>query len=617
MAAMAIPMMQAQTARTKAESMRDMTTRNVVIKSNPMQATQWGVRPTATPKLRAGEINYLWDFETDESFEGWGAYDADGDGYNWGVDDTGENSLSGVTCLVSDSYLSGGVGALDPQNWLISPDVPLDGILTIHAMNYSSYFADKFGVYVCVGEAQYLSDFVQIAGDFTPGTSYQEFTIDLSEYAGQMGCFAIVHQNSYNMYHLFIDDISLAIPVRVNAPEDLTAVPTDVTADVTWTDTENAAWNLRYREYVDTSENLLWDFETDTEDNTNIDLTDGWTCIDADGDGNEWYHLYGSNFVNHTGNGHVTSASYMGGALTPDNWLVSPMVKLDGTLSFWAAGQDADYAAEEFAVYVSTGDPTDPASFELISDQYIVANAEMTQYTFDLSRYGGEDGYVAIRHYHVSDMFRLNVDDIEIIYTEPAEWIYVDNLDATNYTIDGLTPETTYEVQVQAINNEGQMSNWTPSTIFTTLEAQIPQTAAPVVEHHSGVNGDHTMYVTVSESEPNCELEYRYKYNDEEWSDWMPYDGEFSFTEDGKYEIEARAKADNKEWSEVNVETGEGYDQFQITPRTAVNELNGQKAVAAVRYYNAIGQEMAQPSGMTIVVTTYSDGTTSAVKVMK
>jgi chitodextrinase len=241
----------------------------------------------------------------------------------------------------------------------------------------------------------------------------------------------------------------------------------------------------------------------------------------------------------------------------------------------------------------------------------------MTQYTFDLSRYGGEDGYVAIRHYHVSDMFRLNVDDIEIIYTEPAEWIYVDNLDATNYTIDGLTPETTYEVQVQAINNEGQMSNWTPSTIFTTLEAQIPQTAAPVVEHHSGVNGDHTMYVTVSESEPNCELEYRYKYNDEEWSDWMPYDGEFSFTEDGKYEIEARAKADNKEWSEVNVETGEGYDQFQITPRTAVNELNGQKAVAAVRYYNAIGQEMAQPSGMTIVVTTYSDGTTSAVKVMK
>lgn len=50
---------------------------------------------------------------------------------------------------------------------------------------------------------------------------------------------------------------------------------------------------------------------------------------------------------------------------------------------------------------------------------------------------------------------------------------------------------------------------------------------------------------------------------------------------------------------------------------TAVDEVNAGKTVAGVRYFNMAGQEMAQPSGMTIQVTTYSDGTTSAAKVIK
>ena len=50
---------------------------------------------------------------------------------------------------------------------------------------------------------------------------------------------------------------------------------------------------------------------------------------------------------------------------------------------------------------------------------------------------------------------------------------------------------------------------------------------------------------------------------------------------------------------------------------SAVNEVNAGKTVAGVRYFNMAGQEMAQPSGLTIQVTTYNDGTTSAVKVIK
>ena len=50
---------------------------------------------------------------------------------------------------------------------------------------------------------------------------------------------------------------------------------------------------------------------------------------------------------------------------------------------------------------------------------------------------------------------------------------------------------------------------------------------------------------------------------------------------------------------------------------TNVNELSADKTVVGVRYYNVMGQEMAQPQGMTIQVTTYTDGTTSSVKVVK
>ena len=57
--------------------------------------------------------------------------------------------------------------------------------------------------------------------------------------------------------------------------------------------------------------------------------------------------------------------------------------------------------------------------------------------------------------------------------------------------------------------------------------------------------------------------------------------------------------------------------EFTFESWDGVNELVNGKTVAGVRYYNMAGQEMQQANGVTIVVTTYTDGTTSAVKVMK
>ena len=56
---------------------------------------------------------------------------------------------------------------------------------------------------------------------------------------------------------------------------------------------------------------------------------------------------------------------------------------------------------------------------------------------------------------------------------------------------------------------------------------------------------------------------------------------------------------------------------LEVYPDTGVDELAAGKQIASVRYYNLSGQEMTQPSGMTIQVTTFTDGTTTATKVMK
>jgi len=67
-------------------------------------------------------------------------------------------------------------------------------------------------------------------------------------------------------------------------------------------------------------------------------------------------------------------------------------------------------------------------------------------------------------------------------------------------------------------------------------------------------------------------------------------------------------------------QNGKLYDapKNALTISTAVNDINADKAVAGVKYYNVAGVESNEAfDGVNIVVTTYVDGTTSAVKVVK
>jgi hypothetical protein len=51
---------------------------------------------------------------------------------------------------------------------------------------------------------------------------------------------------------------------------------------------------------------------------------------------------------------------------------------------------------------------------------------------------------------------------------------------------------------------------------------------------------------------------------------------------------------------------------------SGINQITGDKTVASVRYINVSGQESETPfDGVNIVVTTYTDGSSTTAKVMK
>jgi hypothetical protein len=145
----------------------------------------------------------------------------------------------------------------------------------------------------------------------------------------------------------------------------------------------------------------------------------------------------------------------------------------------------------------------------------------------------------------------------------------------------------------------------TPPTPPTPTE----ETAAPTFNGYT-TDGIHAYFVQINPTEPST-IYYRVQFPDGTWTEWAEYEDILSFTGNGKYRVEAYAVAPNK------LPSTEIAYEFVVSPFTGISEMNADKAVANVRYFNMAGQEMQEANGMTIVVTTYTDGTTSSVKVVK
>ncbi len=263
----------------------------------------------------------------------------------------------------------------------------------------------------------------------------------------------------------YASDVTTFTTLPPSAPTDIAVTPGSTSATVSWSGTTDS-YKVKYR----TSAQKVPSGETFFEGFEGLDdkaMPDGWSVIDADGDGYGWCSDYSirdvisegvKNFNIYSGSGIMTSASYINniGSLTPDNWLITPKVTLGKAVTAWLVGQDPSWCRESFAFYVSTTG-TNPEDFTQVSPEY-VASGEYAEYTADLSAYAGQEGFIAIRHFDVTDMYWLNIDDFRIfadyeVILPAGEWQTIETTD-TEVMITGLDPATTYECQVIGISDD-------------------------------------------------------------------------------------------------------------------------------------------------------------------
>ena len=233
-----------------------------------------------------------------------------------------------------------------------------------------------------------------------------------------------------------------------NWTKDGTQVSTNATYSFTVTETTALVANFTINSYTVTAtanpaeggsvtvgtrnrDDLVYDFE---------DGVQGWTVLKGDegNSPNNWHHntthvSYSSgtahdwsSFGHNSSSGFMMSESYISstspsgiayGAVTPDNYLVSPQVRLGGSISFYAGARNTSYCAEKFSVVVSTTDNTNTDSFTTVATWTLSLNQAgytSTPYSVDLSAYSGM-GYIAVRHWDCNDQWVLCVDDITIV----------------------------------------------------------------------------------------------------------------------------------------------------------------------------------------------------------
>ena len=362
------------------------------------------------------------------------------------------------------------------DNWLTSPmiEMPATGSyeLAWSVMPYEpTYAGDHYGVYLIENGTTTL------LFEETLSSSMTDF-VDRAVAIPADGDFQVAfrHFNSVGGYVIILDNIQIrelsAPTVVLNGP-----ATAEVNDPVTFTAVSGTAtsytWTVDQTPVSETGASLTYTFTTTGNHTVSVTGTnaagtsnpatqnvnvitcdhianfpytqnfetegvfDCWKFIDADGDGYNWNpnYLLGSDTPQgHNGSyGVAGSASWVNNPLTPDNWMIMPAIDLPAGsslfLSWFAKGQDADYAEEHYSVYISTtGRSVNDFTNAVVTE---TTTGEWRGHNVSLADYAGQTIYVAFRHYNVTDMFYLDIDDITISDTQ----VSIDDVDNINVAV--------------------------------------------------------------------------------------------------------------------------------------------------------------------------------------
>ncbi len=466
------------------------------------------------------------DFE--DGLDNWTIY-TEGESVNGTGWYTVDPSINLSTEAISGSYVasawSWNSNAYDADNWLVTPLIPLQGILKFW-VKANAYYPDQYEVLLST-QGNAISNFTVTLQDMVsaPG-EWEEVSIDLSAYAGQNGYIAI-HHADYDENYLLIDNFGIYPPTQwitttsstnnialtgltpetqyqvqvqsncgtdgLSAWSSVFTFTTDVScpapnalaadnitgnsAEISWNG-NGESYSIRYRTSSHTATTFFDDFENDL-DNWTI-YTEGESLL---GDGWFTMDLAGSGIDPISGDSVACAFSYFSYGdesyvMEADNWLVTPQISLQDTLKFWVISNS--YYPEHYSVLLSTTGNT-ISDFTTTLQEYGTAPGEWTQVSIDLSSYAGQNGYIAIHHADTNAYF-IFVDDFGIFgETTPAgDWMTASSTTAFT-TLTGLNPETTYEVQVMSNCGEDGQSVWSDSYLFTTSETSCDAPTALTV----------------------------------------------------------------------------------------------------------------------------------------
>ena len=208
--------------------------------------------------------------------------------------------------------------------------------------------------------------------------------------------------------------------------------------------------------------------------------------------------------------------------------------------------------------------------------------------------------------------------------------------EAYQYTWTGQNPGTDYEIYVQCWDADGMDADMIIIPVTTANMGGSGEAVMTIEIGEFGGNEDYGYYqfVTYIPNE-NVALHRdiiieKAAYESEEWGlenllNYLKADQPYNswWNQYGIDEAQWNA-APNTAYIAFSI--GRNADgvwgplasvEFQTPGMTGIDEVAEGKQVAGVRYFNLAGQEMQEANGMTIVVTTYTDGTTSTAKVMK
>lgn len=410
-------------------------------------------------------------FPYTEGFEGsipdtWTTIDADGDTWGWIYSGSGyyQQAHTGTGMAASFSW-SGGQN-LNPDNWLVSPDITGATKLRYFVSMNELYPNEHYAVMVKVaGQEDFTVLFSETLSNPRGQSAWFERTVDLPAGTKQI---AFRHYNCTGQNYLRIDDAEFTNgsgPVNLNPVQNLSGtINADGRLVLSW-EAPAAVAKATTRTVL-----LSEGFESVANEGT---APAGWLTVDADGDGNSWMGFRSpdvSILTPHGGNAVMGSLSWNKRVdFTPDNYLITPLVEGATQVKFYYA-VNPGFPAEHYAVMASsTG--TNVADFSVVYEETPTGrpDADKTRGDKDSMQSGWIERtvnlpagtkYVAFRHFQSSGQHFIFLDDVTIysaggndpeytytVYRDGAQ--VAENLTTTTYTEEGVTSTHEYCVEVK------------------------------------------------------------------------------------------------------------------------------------------------------------------------